>query len=155
MDIYTLHTTYIKMADDLSLLSKCEYNKRGSLLVKNGSIISTGVYGTPSQMINCDVFLESTKSGISEHQKFEEKWEIESEVNAIARCIVNNISPLSSDLYSSLIPKEKTIKYIHLFGIRRIYYGYNMTMVMIRDETVRNIHDLCMQLNIDIEPIYT
>lgn len=41
-------TVYMKMAIEWSSLSHCKRKKVGSLIVKNGMIISDGYNGTPS-----------------------------------------------------------------------------------------------------------
>lgn len=132
----TLDITYLKMAIEWSKLSYCVRRKVGSLIVKNGMIISDGYNGTPSKYI----------SNICEDENNTTKWyTLHSEANAILKCAKYGGSCDGATLYTTLSPCKECCKLIIQSGIKRVVY-------------IEKYHDeegleLLMMCDIDIKQI--
>lgn len=148
---YQLHTVFLKIAKEFSVLSHCMSHKVGCVIVKNNRIISTGINGTPSGIINCDEVFSADTFNREEHKIFSDKWEIHAEMNAIISCAREGISCKDSDIYCSLMPCQQCIKNISMSGIKNIYYIDRYDRYT--DEDIKNIYDFCKSLNIHIEQI--
>ncbi len=117
-----IDNVFLKIAKDLSILSKCISKQVGAIIVKDGRIISTGINGTPPGFINC---CDQFPNGCSreEHHKFSEMYEIHAEQNAIIRAAKSGISINNADLYTTLQPCNDCLKIICNSGIKRIFYS--------------------------------
>ena len=148
---YQLHKVFLNIAKEFSTLSHCVSHKVGSVLVKNGRIISTGINGTPSGMINCDEVFSESNFNREEHKNFSDKWEIHSEMNTIINCAREGISCKDADLYCTLMPCQQCIKNLSMAGIKNIYF------IDVYDrysqEDIARIYEFCAKLNIHIEQI--
>lgn len=104
---------YLDMAEKWASLSHCSRKKVGSLIVKNGMIISDGYNGTPTGHDNsCE--LES--DGLT-------KWFVlHSEANAILKCARYGQSCNGATLYLTHSPCRECSKLILQSGIIRIIY---------------------------------
>ena len=103
---------YLKMAKEWSELSHCERKKVGSLIVKNGMIISDGYNGTPSGYDNC-----------CENENWETHWyTIHAESNAILKCARWGHSCDGATLYLTHSPCKDCSKSVLQSGIRRVVY---------------------------------
>lgn len=138
------HIVYLKIADNLSQLSKCEKVKVGCLLVNNGHIITTGVNGTPKGNTNCcDVFDRENDLDnlMSNHSEWSLKHEIHAEMNAILFATKNGIQiPVNSILYCTHEPCDNCLKHITSLGIKEVYF-------------IKKYHDNITKNNFDIKII--
>ena len=103
---------YLKMAKEWATLSHCTRKKVGSLIVKNGMIISDGYNGTPSGFPNdC------------EDAAGETYWYVlHAEANAILKVSKSTNSSAGSTLYITLSPCRECSKLILQAGINRVVY---------------------------------
>lgn len=103
---------YLEMAVTWSKLSYCERKKVGSIIVKNGRIISDGYNGTPSGTDNCC----EDEEGIT-------KWSVlHAEANAILKVAKSTQNCEGATLYTTLSPCNDCSKLILQAGIKRVVY---------------------------------
>jgi dCMP deaminase len=103
---------YLKMALEWANLSHCRRKQVGSLLVRDGMIISDGYNGTPSGFPNdC------------EDDAGETRWYVlHAEANAIMKVARSTNNAHGSTLYITLSPCKECCKLILQAGIRRLVY---------------------------------
>ena len=112
---------YINYAEDIAKKSHCVSHKVGAVIVKNGSIVSVGINGTPAGFTNCDeVFKEEFDR--KTHHEFSEKFEIHAEMNAILNAAKNGVSVKDAEIYLTLHPCNNCLKMLCNAGIKAIYY---------------------------------
>jgi dCMP deaminase len=104
---------YMRMALEWAKLSHCKRAQVGSLIVKDGMIISDGYNGTPTGYDNncedCD-----DKS----------HWYVlHSEANAILKCAKNGVSCKDATIYLTHSPCKDCAKLIYQSGIKRLVYN--------------------------------
>jgi len=100
------------MAFIWSNLSKCDRKKVGSLIVKDGMIISDGYNGTPSGFPNA-----------CEDEMGETHWYVlHAEANALTKLAKSNNSAKGATLYITLSPCKDCSKLILQAGISRVVY---------------------------------
>ena len=104
---------YMRMAIEWSQLSHCTRAKVGSLIVKDGMIISDGYNGSPTGFSN-----DCEDSNNQSHW-----YIIHSEANAILKCAKNGSSCKGATLYITHSPCKDCAKMIHQSGITRIVYN--------------------------------
>ena len=105
--------TYMRMALEWAKLSHCKRAQVGSLIVKDGMIISDGFNGSPTGFNN-DCEDESNKT----------HWYIlHSEANAILKCAKNGSACKGATLYITHSPCKDCAKLIHQSGINKIVYN--------------------------------
>jgi dCMP deaminase len=104
---------YMKMALEWAKLSYCERAQVGSLIVKDGMIISDGFNGAPTGYDNeCEDCNDKTH------------WYIlHSEANAILKCAKNGVSCKDATIYLTHSPCKECAKLIYQSGIKRIVYN--------------------------------
>lgn len=110
---------YLKMASEWANLSHCTRKKVGSLIVKNGMIISDGYNGTPSGFPNeCE-----DPNGITHW------YVLHAEANALLKISKSTNSSQDATLYITLSPCKECSKLILQAGITRVVYrdGYKDT----------------------------
>ncbi|HYG52134.1 MAG TPA: dCMP deaminase family protein [Flavobacteriales bacterium] len=110
---------YLKMAAEWAQLSHCKRKKVGSLIVKNGMIISDGYNGTPSGFPNeCE-----DVNGITQW------YVLHAEANALLKVSKSTNSSHNATLYITLSPCRECSKLILQAGITRLVYrdGYKDT----------------------------
>lgn len=110
---------YLKMASEWAQLSHCTRKKVGSLIVKNGMIISDGYNGTPSGFPNdCE-----DPHGITQW------YVLHAEANALLKISKSTNSSKDATLYITLSPCKECSKLILQAGITRVVYrdGYKDT----------------------------
>lgn len=129
------HSLYIDIADRVAQESHALRRKVGSIIVKDGRIISMGWNGMPSGWDNC-----------CENRVYANEWSIDNEVwnykddddrpynlitkpevlhaesNAIAKLAKSTESGAGADLYITLSPCIDCAKLIHQTGIKNVYY---------------------------------
>lgn len=104
---------YMRMAIEWAKLSHCERAKVGSLIVKDGMIISDGFNGSPTGLKNdCEDVNNDTYWHV-----------IHSEANAILKCAKNGSSCIGATLYITHSPCKDCSKMILQSGINRIVYN--------------------------------
>ena len=108
-------SVYMRMAFEWAKLSNCKRAKVGSLIVKNGMIISDGFNGSPTGFDNdCENCDNQTH------------WYVlHSEANAILKCAKNGVSCKDGTIYTTHSPCRECSKLILQSGITRIVYGSN------------------------------
>ncbi len=104
---------YMKMAKEWSTLSHCVRKQVGSLIVKDGMIISDGYNGSPAGFENvcedCD--------------NITHWYVIHAEANAILKCAKNGHSCNGSTMYITHSPCKECSKLIFQSGIKRLVYN--------------------------------
>jgi dCMP deaminase len=111
-----LDKVFINIAKELSTLSYCIRAKVGSILVKDGNVISMGYNGTPSGMLNyCEILNEdgslTTKSDV-----------LHAESNAILKAARMGVSTDGTTMYCTLSPCKDCAKLILQSGVKRVVY---------------------------------
>lgn len=111
-----LDKTYMRMAEQLSQLSKAQRKKVGALIVKGTQIISEGYNGTPSGFDNeCE--------RVNHLDEMYTKQEVlHAESNAITKLARSTNSSDRSTLYVTLAPCFDCSKLIIQSGIERVVY---------------------------------
>lgn len=105
---------YMEMARIWGQMSYCSRKQVGSLIVKDGTIISDGYNGTPSK----------SKPNICEGEDGKTHWWVlHSEANAILKCAKHGKSCDGATLYVTLMPCRDCSKLILQAGIARVVYG--------------------------------
>lgn len=103
---------YMKIAYQIASQSYCVRRKVGSVLVKDGQIISDGYNGTPSGFDNCcEINPETTKPEV-----------LHAEANALAKVGKSTNSSDGSTMYITLSPCYECSKLLIQFGIKEVYY---------------------------------
>ncbi len=104
---------YLRMAREWSKLSHCNRKKVGSIIVKNGMIISDGYNGTPSGFLNnC------------EDENGQTHWYVlHAEANAISKVARSTNNAENSTLYLTLSPCKDCSKMILQVGIKRVVFA--------------------------------
>ena len=104
---------YMRMAQEWAKLSHATRLKVGSLIVKDGMIISDGFNGTPTGFDNrC------------ENENGETHWFVlHSEANAILKCAKNGISCKGATMYLSHSPCRDCAKLIYQSGLTRLVFN--------------------------------
>lgn len=111
------HGLYIDIANRVAQESHARRLQVGSIIVKEGRIISMGWNGMPSGWENnCEIELEDgtlkTKPEV-----------LHAESNAIAKLAKSTESGSGADLYVTHAPCIDCAKLIHQSGITRVFYG--------------------------------
>lgn len=102
---------YMDMAIRVSEMSHCERSKVGSLLVKQGRILSMGWNGTPEGFDNtCELPGNITKPEV-----------IHSEVNLISKIAASSDSSYGGTVYLTLSPCFDCAKLLLRSGIKKVY----------------------------------
>lgn len=103
---------YLKMALEWAKLSHCKRKQVGSIIVKEGMIISDGYNGTPTGFPNdC------------ENPEGETWWYVlHAEANAIMKVARSTNNARNSTLYLTLSPCRECSKLILQSGIKRLVY---------------------------------
>jgi dCMP deaminase len=104
---------YLKMAKEWSTLSHCVRKQVGSLIVKDGMIISDGHNGSPTGFDNvCE-----------DSDNLTHWYVIHAEANAILKCAKNGHSCKDATIYITHSPCKDCSKLILQSGIKRLVYG--------------------------------
>jgi dCMP deaminase len=144
------HEKYLRIAKSVGKLSKCAKYKVGTVIVKNKTIVSTGVNGTPKGFTNCcDHFHDKDMTNPDiriEHKNWSAIYETHSEVNAI----INAKRDLTdATLYCTLEPCFNCLKTIISSGIKEIYFDTYYKRQLDTPEA----HEYINKLGIKIERI--
>ena len=104
---------YLRMAHEWGKLSHCKRKQVGSIIVKNGMIISDGYNGAPSGFDNC-----------CEDNEGNTHWYVlHAEANAISKVARSTNNAQDSTLYLTLSPCKDCCKMILQVGIKRVVYS--------------------------------
>ena len=104
---------YLRMAHEWSKLSHCKRKQVGSIIVKNGMIISDGYNGAPSGFDNC-----------CEDDEGSTHWYVlHAEANAISKVARSTNNAQDSTLYLTMSPCKECCKMILQVGIKRVVYS--------------------------------
>jgi len=105
-------SAYLKMALEWAKLSHCSRKKVGSIIVKDGMIISDGYNGTPTGYDNC-----------CEDENGNTLWYVlHAEANAILKVAKSTHNVNGATLYITLSPCKDCSKLILQAGIKRVVY---------------------------------
>lgn len=116
-----LDLVYLKMADNLSTLSKAERRKVGCLIVKNTQIISEGYNGTPRGFDNRCEYVDSVD------ELYTKPEVLHAESNAITKLARSTNSSDGATLYVTCSPCFDCAKLIIQSGISRVVYQHMYT----------------------------
>ena len=101
---------YLKMAEQIGMLSYCKRKQVGCLIVKDDNILSSGFNGSPKGMDN-----------FCEDESGETLWYVlHAESNAITKLAKNTQNCDNATLYITLSPCKNCSKLILQSGIKRI-----------------------------------
>jgi len=110
-----LDRVFLNIAKEVSTLSYCVRAEVGSVIVKDGNVISFGYNGTPSGSDNC---CEEEVEG-----KLVSKSEVlHAESNAILKAAKMGFSTDGATMYLTLSPCKDCAKLILQSGIKRVVY---------------------------------
>lgn len=135
----SIQEIYMKVAYQFSELSYATRRKVGSVIVKDGQIISFGYNGTPKGFDNSCEFSNEDKTLTTK------KEVLHAESNAITKVAQSTIGCGGATLYTTTSPCFDCSKLIIQSGIKKVYYteGYrDMTGI-----------DLLKKANIIVEQI--
>lgn len=109
-------STYFTIAEAAAKESKCASMGVGCVIVKNDKVIGTGYNGTVRGYINCnDKFCGRSV----EHSNWSQKFEIHSEMNALANC-TESVQGCTAIITHS--PCFNCTKHLIAFGVTRILF---------------------------------
>ena len=114
---------FLKMAVELSTLSHCVSHKVGSLFVRDGRILTSGINGTPEGHENCDSIFNPQSFDREAHHEWSNKHEIHAEMNGILHASKHGIALAGSTVYSTLQPCPECIKNLIPSGIVRVVFA--------------------------------
>lgn len=112
-----LDKVFINIAREISSLSHCTRAKVGSILVKDGNIISMGYNGMPSKMDNCCEREDSSGSLVSKDEV------LHAESNALLKAAKMGLSTDGATMYCTLSPCKDCSKLILQSGVKRVVYS--------------------------------
>jgi len=106
---------HLQLAKTVSLRSTCPKARVGAVLVKDGSIISTGYNGAPVGEAHCSEVGHNEMSGHCQRA-------VHAELNAILQAAKHGNATKDSALYITHFPCNHCLKAIKNAGIRKIVY---------------------------------
>lgn len=112
--------SFINIAKEIALASKCVSKQVGAVIVKDGRILSTGYNGTPAGYINCSEHWKDEYT--KDHHEWSKTYEIHAEMNAIIWAARKGISIEGATIYVTLEPCSECSKNLIASGIKRIVY---------------------------------
>lgn len=108
---------YMSIAQRVSTASRCERNKIGALLEKDGNIIAFGYNGTPIGFPNKCEENASPTHGLTTKPEV-----LHAESNALMKCARSTHSSEGANLYITVAPCFDCAKLIIQGLIKRVYY---------------------------------
>lgn len=112
---------FLRMAYELASASKCVSRGTGSVIVKDGRIVSTGYNGTPAWYINCRDHFKWEYG--PDHHDWSYKYEIHAEMNAIVWAAREGISINGATIYCTYEPCFDCTRAIIAAGLKRIVFA--------------------------------
>lgn len=142
---------YLQIAEIYASMSHCCSHKVGSVLVKDGRILATGMNGTPSGYKNCDeVFPDYNKEVDRKiHMEFSDKYETHAEASTLIQAAREGISIKDTILYCTHQPCWQCLKMIISAGIKEIYFKH----LYDRIGTDKNWWDFASENGVKVEHI--
>lgn len=114
---------FMLLAVDVSLRSTCLRHKIGSVIVKNGQVISTGYNGAPSGLDHClELGCLRDKLKIPSGERIEVCRAVHSEVNAVIQAAANGVDMNGASLFCTHKPCISCTKMLINCGIKKIFY---------------------------------
>ncbi len=133
--------SFINIAKEIALASKCVSKQVGAVIVKDGRILSTGYNGTPARYKNC------TDHWNGEYTKDHHEWslihEIHAEMNAIIWAARKGISIEGGTIYVTLEPCSECSKNLIASGIVRIVWEHKYPYNNINDLEINDMLSIC------------
>ncbi len=133
--------SFINIAKEIALASKCVSKQVGAVIVKDGRILSTGYNGTPAGYKNC------TDHWNGEYTKDHHEWslihEIHAEMNAIIWAARKGISIEGGTIYVTLEPCSECSKNLIASGIVRIVWEHKYPYNNINDLEINDMLSIC------------
>lgn len=111
-----LDRLFLNIAKEISQMSYCVRAKVGSVLVKNGNIISMGYNGMPSGLENC---CEDT---LDDGKLVTKSEVLHAESNALLKAAKMGLSTEGTTMYCTLSPCKDCSKLILSAGVKRVVY---------------------------------
>lgn len=149
---------YMNIAQELSLLSKCQFMKVAAIAVDDsGRIKATGVNGTVSGMVNCCDMHFDTRD---DHKLWSDDYELHAEMNMIEDLARSGYMPSTLTIYVTHSPCRNCLK--HLVGLVRLKGSAQVHIdKIVYDElyhrlTVDDVSDMknyCSRLGVRLESI--
>ena len=105
-------------------MSTCASTQVGSVIVRDGRIISTGWNGVPAGKKHCNEIYEWGALPViaDSHQEWSPLNELHAEVNAIGYAAQNGVVTKDAVLYTSVSPCIDCAKLIVAAGIKEVWY---------------------------------
>lgn len=144
MERITLDDMFMQIAEITAERSTCAKLKTGSILVRDGRIISIGYNGVASEKEHCcDYWADSfktmmdkkemsgiksftswlkTKDFLDKHREWSKNNELHAECNCIIYCSTNGVSSVDTTLYTLYSPCIMCAKIIYTSGVKRVVY---------------------------------
>jgi dCMP deaminase len=119
-----MHDVFMKTAFLFAEKSHCVSYHVGTVIVKNGRIIVTGINGTPEDLPNCDEVFDKENFDREAHHIWSKDNEIHAEMNAISFAAKNDVNTDGADMYVTISPCNECLKNAIPAGIKNIYYLY-------------------------------
>ena len=116
--IHQLRNIFMQTALQFATMSFATRKKVGAIIVKNGSIISTGWNGLPSGMPNELIETWSDES----QEMITHPLVIHAEKNAINKCLEHNLNIEGCDMYITLSPCVDCARATIAAGIKHVFY---------------------------------
>ena len=123
---------FIDIAVVVSDQSKCLKLHVGSVITKDGYIISMGYNGSAAGFTNC---CDQFKDSMNGHSDWADNFEIHAEMNAILFAARTGISTQNTTLYCTHIPCHNCLKHIIQAGISRVVWLNDWASVKYTQET--------------------
>ena len=153
MNRISLDDMFMQIAETVAERSTCSKLKTGSVLVRDGRIISIGYNGVASGKEHCcdywanefkennvnqtisgvakthQTFTEwlKTKDFLDKHREWSKNNELHAECNCILYCSTNGVSSVDTTLYTLYSPCIMCAKIIYTSGVKRVVYKHLYT----------------------------
>lgn len=116
--------TFLRVARDISLLSRCVSFQVGAVLVKDHRIVSMGYNGTIAKTLNCNEMFPDYDpcKDRQRHHDWSLEFEIHAERNCIAFAAKSGIMTDGSTMYLTLRPCHSCLLLCIQAGIKRIVF---------------------------------
>jgi dCMP deaminase len=129
---------FLNIAKEIASFSKCVSFQVGSVIVRDGRILSTGYNGAPPKFKNCNEIF-SKPFDREKHHAWSDGNEIHAEINSIIFAAKEGIKINGSVMYCTLQPCNNCLKNIFASGITRIVFSEKYDKCKYSDEILENI----------------
>lgn len=116
---------FMKIAEDISIMSTCLSRRVGAVAVKENRILATGFNGAPSKVAHCEDIGSCIRRarGAKSGEMLDICRAVHAEENVINQAAKNGISLDGATLYVTIKPCMLCEKHIINSGIKRVVYG--------------------------------